>query len=594
MDKLKILWLWMRGKRWLYMAAIGAVALETIFAYLAPLLIKFTLDFLIGEKSLENSFWERVVMYGGGIETLRRSLWIISLLLFATALLQGIFSYLRGKYSSLATESITARLRNRVYQHIQSLPCSYFHRAETGDLIQRCTSDVETIRRFLAVQLVEIGRTILMLSCMLPIMWYLDPDMTLVATASIPFLIGFAWIFFVKIRRAFQEADEAEAKMTTVLQENLNGIRVVRAFSRQEYEEKKFNEKNKVHQQCCRRLVRLMSYYWSISDLVCFSQIALLLVIGTKWTIAGHISLGTLVAFISYEGMLLWPIRYFGRILADLGKALIAIGRISEILEEPAEEEQTNNAQKSPLRGEIEFDRVSFSYDQKNWVLEDISFSIKAGQTVALVGPTGAGKTTLVHLIARLYDYSQGSIKVDKNELLGLDRKSVRRQVGLVLQEPFLFSRSVKENLTLGNSQANEREVQEATEIASLHDTIKKFEKGYDTPVGEQGITLSGGQKQRLAIARTLLINPAILIFDDSLSAVDSQTEGKILEGLKARRGSATTLVIAHRLSTVVQADLILVLDQGKLIQKGTHQELLRKPGLYRELWNIQCSARLG
>ena len=589
MSKLKILWSFMRGYRLLYLAAVLAVVMETLFAYIAPLIIRGTIDSVIGDKVLvAPDFVLRWIEWLGGISTLQKNLWLVGLGLLLVTACQGVFSYLKGRSAATASESIARNIRESLYHHLQCLPCSFHSKAETGDLIQRCTSDIETIRRFLAMQCVEVGRSLIMIALVVPIMLHLDQRMTMVAMAAVPLIFIFAVVFFAKVKAAFKLSDEAEGEMSSVLQESLTGIRVVRAFARQDYEKEKFNQKNMQYRDRNYALIRLLASYFAISDFFCLTQLGVVLILGAMWTVAGQLSLGTLVVFLTYEGMLLWPVRHMGQILTDLGKTMVSLGRVQEILTESAEEVGKTAGTMKSIKGNIVFDGVSFAYVPGIPVLQDISFQVEAGQTVALVGPTGAGKSTLVNLLPRLYDYQKGSIFLDGNELRSIDKQWLRRRMGIVLQEPFLYSRSLRENISLGQLNAVEEQVFEAARIASIHDVILGFEKGYDTVVGERGTTLSGGQKQRLVIARAILRQAPILIFDDSLSAVDTETEAHILKSLRLRRGQCTTFVIAHRFTTVAEADLILFLEQGRIVQRGTHQQLLHLEGPYRKFWNIQ------
>ncbi len=418
----------------------------------------------------------------------------------------------------------------------------------------------------------------------IPLMLALDPRMTLVSVLVIPPIVIFSIVFFRRVRSAFKQVDEAEGKMTSTLQENLTGIRVVRAFARQEYEKEKFEARNAVHRDLDFRLYKLMAWYWSTSDLMCMGQKALVLAAGGYWLATGQLKVGAFYFFLAVVNMFIWPVRMMGRILTELGKATVSIGRIGEILEKARETDpvKTEVGTVAGRRGEVVFERVIFHHGGEKHILDDISFRISPGQTVALLGPSGAGKSTIVNLLLRFYDPESGVIRLDGQDIGTMERKAVRSQIAVVMQEPFLYSKTLRENIRLGRQSAPEEEIEEAASMACVHASILEFEKGYDTLVGERGVTLSGGQRQRVAIARALLGNTPILILDDALSAVDTETESMILEALARRRGKHTTILIAHRLSTLMSADRILVLDHGRLIQEGTHASLLEEDGLYR------------
>lgn len=589
-SKWRFLWEFMRGSRLLYLLAIVCMAISTILSLLPSLIIRNTVDSIIGDEPFEIPLWlHSIIENVGGKSVLVQNLWICALLLLLITLLNGFFQFLRGKSVAKASESIILNIREKLYDHIQNLPYDEHVKADTGDWIQRCTSDVETIRRFLATQVVEMARAMLLVATTLFFMLSMDIKMTLISMAVVPIIFVFSFIFFSKIKVAFQLADEAEGRLSTVLQENLTGVRVVRAFGRQAFEVDKFEEKNSKYRDLNYRLLDLLALYWSSSDFLILLQLGIVLVLGVYWASTGHITLGTLIAFMDYEGRLLWPVRQMGRILTDMGKTQVSLGRIHEIIEIPKEDMEEDGL-KPDLNADIEFKDVYFEYQPGKPVLKGVSFKVKKGQTVAILGPTGSGKSSLVHLLQRLYDYQRGSITIGGVELKKIDKKWLRSRIGIVLQEPFLFSKTIKENIALPKKDASEKEIVEAAKAACIHDVIEEFDKGYDTPVGERGVTLSGGQKQRVAIARTLIKDSSILIFDDSLSAVDTETDAAIREALRERSRDITTFIISHRITTVSQADLILVLEDGKIIESGTHEELINKEGMYKRVWLIQSS----
>jgi len=579
-----------KGNRLLYTAAILSIASATFIAMLEPMIIKVTIDSVIGNKALDvPAPIEKLIMMVGGTTVLFRNLWICSLSLVFLTCIRGVFLYLRGKLSAEAAENIANNMRVKLYDHIQNLPYEYHVKAESGDLIQRCTSDVETVRKFFAAQMVEIGRAFFIVSFAIIMMLSLNKKMTVIAMVIVPIIFIFSYVFFYKIKNTFEKADAQEGVLTSVLQENLSGVRVVKAFGRQNFEIDKYDKENMKYRDLNFNLVKLLSTYWSTSDILCMTQIGLVLVSCIYFAVNGEISLGTLVVFNTYEGMLLWPVRQLGRILSDMGKMSVSLKRITNIIDVPVEQEY-GKALKPEIKGEISFENVNFEYESDNGILSDINFKVKKGETVAIVGPTGSGKSSLVHLLLRLYDYNSGSIKVDGIELKDIERKHMRNNVGIVLQEPFLYSRTIKENIKMAKIDSQDIEIHNAASVAAVHNVITSFEKGYDTIVGEKGVTLSGGQRQRVAIARTLIKDMPILIFDDSLSAVDAETDRIIRGELKKKSKGNTTFIISHRISTVMAADKIIVLNHGKIESIGTHKTLIKKDGIYKRIWEIQTS----
>jgi ATP-binding cassette subfamily B protein len=564
-----MLWALTSGQRARYAAAIAAMAVGTVFLLLVPYILKNALDALSEGKA-----------------SLRETLIPAALLIIGFNALHGFFTYLRGRLAAEASEGIARRMRHELYVQLERLPCAFHDQADTGDLVQRCSSDVETVRIFLAAQVVEIARVALLLIVAIPIMVTQSLRMSVLALSMIPVIVVFAVLFFWKVRYLFQQVDESEGRLTTLLQENLTGVRVVRAFGRKEYEISRFHGHNGEFRNLEYRLLIALSRYWALSDLLIFAQFGLVLIGGGYFVVQGAISVGTWVLFTWLVRTICWPVRQIGRVLVDTGKASVAIVRIQEILSAPRE--SVEGPPDKRLCGDIEVKGLTFGYQKGPTAIENLSLTIRRGQTVALLGPPGAGKSTLVNLVLRLYDYQEGSIQIGGQELKSINRDAVRAAFGAVLQDPFLFSRSVRENVMFGHSSAAEHEVEESARAADIHENIMDFDEGYATMVGERGVTLSGGQRQRLAIARALIKAPSFLVLDDSLSAVDTKTESHILRALAARKGRETTILIAHRLSTARLADRIFMLDKGRLIQEGTHDELLLVDGPYRRLWNIQ------
>ena len=578
------LWDITRGQRLRYSGAIIAMLLSSLFLFGAPLIGKYAID-VVGARDLSMAMpWLGNLFDAGNFSGY---LWASATLALGVTAIAGVFLYLRGRWAALASEAIVQNLRLALYARLHRVEANFYDTADTGDLVQRCSSDVETIRVFLSTHVVEIGRALMLLITVMPILFWLDQRLAWVSLVLMPFLVIGAYLFFAQVKSLFEDIDEAEARLTATLQENLTGIRVVRAFARQEYETQRFAQRNVEFRDHSYRLMLLMSYYWGISDFFAMIQLGIVLIVGATFIMSNSLSVGDLFAFLTYISMVIWPLRHLGRVLTDTGKAVVALGRVNHILATPVEVNglvpDTGRSQ-----GAIRFDNLHFQYDATTPVLRGLSLDIPAGETLAIVGPPGCGKTSLIRVLLGLYPYGEGSATIDGHEISELDIHWLRAQVGVVLQDPFLYSRSIGANVELGRPNAPTQDIWRACQDAAIHESILGFSKGYDAMVGERGVTLSGGQRQRLALARTLLKDPPILVLDDSLSAVDTGTEAQILTALRARKGRQTTLIIAHRLSSVRDADRILVLDDGKPVQLGSHAELAQVEGPYRRLCIIQ------
>ncbi|MGN0802576.1 MAG: ABC transporter ATP-binding protein [Candidatus Faecivicinus sp.] len=590
----------MLGSGWKYAGSILAVLITVAVSFLTPLLVAGTVDAIT--DALNGASDAPLHLPGavaawfsarGGVNYLASHVWIIAILLLALSLVGGTFQYLRGKWTAEASETIAEQMRQRLYAHLQSMSYDYHVKAETGDLIQRCTLDVETVRRFLANQMIEIFRTVIMIVLALTLMSRIHIKLTLISLVLVPPLFALAFWFFRWVQRLFTVADEAEGKLSAMLQESLTGVRVVRAFGRQRYESDRFDARNsEVHDESV-KITRVMAVYWSGSDMMGMLQTGLTLVCGVWFALQGEITTGNVITFVSYISMLIWPIRQLGRILSDLGKSAVSLKRLYEILDSEPEAD-TPGASEAPLYGDIEFRHVAFRYDDAHPVLSDISFTAKAGQTIAILGATGCGKSTMMNLLQRLYEVSDGEILIGGRDIRTISKQHLRTRIGYVLQEPFLYSRSIRDNIAITQPDAAQSRVDAVAETTASTGFIQEFEKGYDTLVGERGVTLSGGQKQRIAIARTLLRDNDILILDDSLSAVDTETDKAIREALTDRRKNGgktpTTFIVSHRITTLADADLILVLENGRIAQQGTHGELIQMDGLYRRVYRIQAA----
>ncbi len=573
---------------WFSGAALLTV-LSVFLGFLTPAVLAEVLDHVLGgEPTRMPGFVSQWVNAAGGREYLRANLWLPGAALVFISLLNGVSSFLRGRWTAQGAEKSARTLRDGMYSHLQELPFSYHTQAATGDLVQRCTTDVDTVRRFLSMNMLSAVEAVMMVAIALALMLPISARITLVSLFIMPALFLFAWFFFRLIIKAFRQADEQDGVLTTVLQENLTGVRVVRAFGQAQKEVEKYEEQNAKTRDKFSKLVWLDAIYWSAGDLMGMAQTLLTLLFCLAEVRAGRITVGDLVVFTSYVGMLLWPVRNLGRILSMGGRTMVSLERIDEVLRQKEEEDQPG-AVSPELKGDIVFDRVTFRYDGGADVLKDLSFTVKAGQTVAILGATGSGKSTIALLLQRLYAPQSGTITLSGHDIRTIARKHLRRRVGLVLQEPFLYSKTIYDNLRMAAPDATREAVEAAAEDAQALEFILQSDKGWDTLVGERGVTLSGGQKQRAAIARTLLKDSDVLIFDDSLSAVDTETDARIREALRRRSRGVTTLIISHRVLTLRQADLILVMEDGRIRDQGSHEELISRPGLYQRIHRIQA-----
>ncbi len=577
-NRIKGLWRMMSGFQWHYVGATASLAVAACAKTATFLLLRYFVDVVLGQGNYD---------LGG---TLNRTLIIMALGFIGLAAIEGSFSYFSGRLAAYTAEGIARRLRNYLYDHIQRLEFTYHDKTPTGDLIERCTSDVDALRRFYSEQAIGVGRIIILFLINFTAIAFLNIRLALISIIIVPVIILTSIWFFKRVTKAYEKYQEQEAVLSTTLQENLAGVRVVKAFARQEFEINKFNADNWEKFNRGRKLLTMHAFFWPVSDIVCSFQTLTGLFIAATMAINGTITVGTYLAYAGLVGWLIWPMRNLGRLIVQTSTGLVSFGRLKEIIKQKREPLTEGIYQPGqPIRGAMIFDKVGFAYENNPPVLQDISFSCQPGQVVALLGSTGSGKTTLVNLLPRFYDYTSGSIKLDGVELKDYPREFLRSQVGIVQQEPFLFSRSIKENIMYGvDRDVPQREVENAASSAAIHDVIITFPNEYDTLVGEKGVTLSGGQKQRVTIARTILKDLRMLILDDSTSSVDTETEAAIRDALMGIAPRRTTFIIAHRIQSVMNADLILVMDKGRIIQKGTHEELLVQDGMYRKIYDLQ------
>ena len=582
------------GKLWVKQVLVFLIVIIYTFGNLfSPLMFSFIIDNLIEGKQITSPIFLFLTNNLGGVEYLRNNLWLAAIVLVLVNVVVGLCIFFRGKLNSEISQQMSQDIRNDLYNNIQLWPYSTLSRSKAGDLIQRCTSDVEVVRQFFSGQLAEVVYAVSITVFANVVLFSINGSLAIYSLVTLPVLFIVSLLFFKSIQKFFTRFDETEAELTTVMQENLANLRVVRAFNREKYEMDKFSIKNKELSKIDFELINHLGFQWGVGGSLSMAQVLLTTLIGIFFVINNQITIGQFSVFISYQSMIVYPVRSLARLLSNMGKMKVSIERLLEILNEKTEDIESGKV--LDIKGDIKFSHVGFQYDDGTFpVLKDISFSVKPNETLAILGPTGSGKSTLVHLLTGLLDYTEGSITIDSVELKEIQKKCLRKNVGIVLQEPFLFSKTIYGNIKISRKDADKSKVYAAAKIASVHDVISEFSGGYDTLVGEKGVTLSGGQKQRIAIARTIINDCPILIFDDSLSAVDTQTDNEIRKAIKSLRKKCTTIIIAHRISSAQDADHIIVLENGRITQNGNHQQLVNQPGLYKRIYEIQTAMKEG
>ena len=583
----------LRGSKLLFVTSMLASALAALADMVSPQIVRIAVDHVLGSAPTETlpGFAVRLIGRAGGVAALREHIWILALAVVAVAVVKAAAQYGYEVSKTAASETLVKTMRDSLFSHIERLPYAWHMKNRTGDIIQRCTSDIDTLKNFLAEQMTNLIRIVILLALSVAFMLGMNPRLTLIAMLPVPVIIGYSLYFHKKIGEAFLACDENEGILSTLAQENLTGVRVVRAFGRERDERDRFEKQNRYYTGLWMKLARPLATFWSVGDVLSGLQILLTVVFGAVFCIRGSMGPGAYIAFLSYCAMMTWPVRMLGRMISEMSKAGVSLDRIRYIMESP--EEETSVGLTPDLSGDIVFDRVSFSYDGGADVLHDMSFTVPAGSTLGILGGTGSGKSTLVLLLDKLYELpeGQGSIRIGGTDLREIRTDYLRRNIGMVLQEPFLFSRTIAENIGIHDPELGIDRIRESARAACLDETVMGFARGYDTPVGERGLTLSGGQKQRTAIARTLSQDVPILVFDDSLSAVDAETDAKIRRALQARFGRATVILISHRITTLSKADKILVLNHGRIAEQGTHEDLRKAGGLYQHICAIQSGA---
>ena len=589
----ELVWHFLRGSKAYFIIAIVCISLMNLLALIVPRVISYTVDTLItGKESDLPAFIVDAIESIGGSAYIREHLYLIAVFLMVIGALSALCNYLYRYYNNKGAETLVETMRNEIFAHIARLPFSWHTKNQTGDIIQRCTSDVDAVKNFVSGQLTEVFRVVLMVAFSLYFMFTINVKLALIAVILIPINIAYSAYGHKRMGKIFEEADVEEGKLSAVVQENLTGVRVVRAFGRELFEKERFEKQNHDYWKMWIRMDWVLAWFWAIGTLLLSLQTMIVVVLSAVFAVRGEMLAGEYIAFFSYNIMLTWPIRLLGRLISGLSRSEIATDRIRYIMNSEPEKDEGKKL-RPEMTGDIVFNNVSFAYDESKEIVKDVSFRIKGGTTVGILGGTGSGKSTLMHLLNRLYELPKenGSITISGVDIKDIEVGYLRENVGMVLQEPYLFSRTLAENIALGGTNAEIEDIKEAAGTASLLETIENFKEGFETTVGERGVTLSGGQKQRTAIARMLIGKSPIMVFDDSLSAVDAETDAKIRKGLMEKGKDSTVIIISHRITTLMAADNILVLDKGRLVESGTHDELIKNTGIYRKIYDIQSVA---
>ncbi len=581
-----------KGFRWQLLLMAVCMVVSVGFSYLVPQIIKITVDSIVGDLPFDvPDFILEVIEQNGGRIWLQQNLIYCAILALSFSAFAFLLEFFARVLLAKSSEGTLKRLRDTLFEHIQHLPYDWHNRHQTGDIIQRCTADVELLRNFMSNQLLAVIRTFALLATAIFFMLPMDLTLSFFALSFVPIILIYTFIFYRISAAKFQLADHCEGELTSYAQENFTGVRVVRAFGRENYELERFYGKNEEFSDLWIKLGHVLGWNWGIGDALSLSQFVFVAMLGTYFAVEGHITAGEFLTFVSYNSMLMWPIRNLGNILSELSKTKVSAVRLFDILDAEPEHDSPDLIQ-GEISGDIVFDNVSFNYLPNVPTLENISFTIPEGTTLGILGATGSGKSTLTYLLTRLYELpqGQGKISIGGRDIRKFPLAKLRRHIGVVLQEPFLFSKTFAQNISDGAKSRDLHAVQAAAKLSYIDDSIQNFAQGYETQIGERGVTISGGQKQRVAIARMLMQDAPVKIFDDSLSAVDMETDAKIRSSI-ARDVKGTTILIAHRITTIMKADQILVMEKGRIVQHGKHAQLIKQEGIYKRIYDAQKAA---
>ena len=579
-----------------YLIAAILLIVSTLFRMLEPKVLQITIDGVIswyqnGNSEISDGFGKFIfgILPELKADNITYILICVALVYIAIAFLRSATMFVSSAIAAHSTEKAIKRLRDNLFAHLQLLPMSFHITATTGELIQRCTGDVDTVKRFIGTQVVDVVLLATVFLASFAMMFSMNPTYSLIAICLVPFIFIQSYVFFKRESKVWEEHEAEQDKLTSIVEENLGGIRVVKAFAREDSENEKFEQQNQAKLSIGIRHVNLHAIFWPLSDFLFHLQITISILAGGYFTLNNIITVGELTAFYSYIVMVSWPMRNIGRVISQMSMALVAVERLSGIMDSPTEDYSGINT--GNVKGQVEFKNVWFKYPgSEEYVLKDVSFIVYPGQKVALMGPTGAGKSTLIALLTRFYEPDKGEIMLDGKNITEYNKQFLRNRIGVVLQKPFLFSTTIRRNIAYTNPNVDEEKLIQASRAASIHEMIHIFPQGYETMVGEKGVSLSGGQKQRVTLARTLLESPDILVLDDATSAVDTETEYDIQQALDNYTGNKTLFVIAHRVTSVHHVDRIVVMNKGEVAQFGTPEELLNIDGFYSQIYQVQVA----
>mgnify|MGYP000872602269 FL=1 len=586
MKEIKLFWKILKNNRLTYFLSMISTIFIQIFSGLTPIVIMITVDSIIGDKEYKYDILEKAVNLIGGRDFLRSHIYILAFVIVILTGISCIFIFLRNYYSNVACENLIYNLKEKMYNKFLNIDIRCLNDYSTGDLIQRSSSDIETVRKLFSTQLVNAFGSIATIILVIIVMSLINLKLAMISISLCIVISFLSYVFYGKIGKIFKETDEAESQLMVFIKEALFNIRVIKAFNREDYILKLFREKNEEFNITQNKFMKTFAKFRAVNDFLTFLQLAIIIVVGGYETISGRMNFGDLIAFVIYINMIIWPIRQMGQLLSDMAKASVSISRIYEVLDLP-EEDYEYGIRDVSFSEKIEFKNVSLVIND-NKVLDNISFVINAGESLGVIGSTGSGKSMIVYLLLGLFEATSGEILIDGINIKEINKRYLREKISAIMQESELFNMSILENVKITNDKIDDKSIFNATKVSSIHDEILNFSSKYETIVIDNGGNLSGGQKQRISIARGLLKPFEVLILDDSLSAVDMNTDLKINNALKSMDKKFTSIFISHRISTITNCDNIIVMDEGKIVESGKHNDLIMKNGIYSKINEIQ------